>query len=166
MAGCCYWNVVRVLKAHPELRKTGQYVEGHHVSLQHGIMCHSWLEFDGEIIDPTPGFDYSVAADYSAVARFPYRRVCRNTEFYSGGLPVVKLADRKDERIKASLVRAAMRYSELTGNRENPATLDALRQYPPRLSEPMDYFIGGAPGWWKECIKSALAGVESTGWGN
>jgi hypothetical protein len=59
-----------------------------------------------------------------------------------------------------------MRYAELAGNKEDPATLDALRHYPPRLSEPMDYFIGGAPGWWNECIKSALAGVESQGWGS
>ena len=163
--GCCYWNVVRVLKANLELRQAGQYVEGHFVSLQYGIMCHAWLEIDGEIIDPTPGFDYSVAADYSAIAKFPYRRVCRNTEFYSSGLPVVKLADRRDEHIRASLVRMAMRYSELAGSREDAATLDALRQYPPRFSEAKDYFIGGAPGWWNECIRSALAGKESVGWG-
>lgn len=126
--GFCYWNVVDVLKAHPDIRRQTQYTEGYHASAELGIICHGWLQQDDRIIDPTPGFADMNQAGYFPLASYPYHRVYRAT---LATLPKSNLINRRDEKVRTCLYQAALKFMELTGRPITDELKSALRKSPP-----------------------------------
>lgn len=78
---CCYRNVCKVIKAHPETCKDAHYVEGYFTSATWGVSPHAWLELGEELLDVTPGFDSALTEDYFPVARFPAAVAIRYRQF-------------------------------------------------------------------------------------